>query len=74
VPEMKAHWDDLSARRKANTLSTDEAVLLKKWGKVLTLLANNPKHPGLQSHEIESLSRRYGVKVYAGPHGQDQFS
>jgi len=26
--------------------------------------AMDPRHPGLQSHEIESLSRRYEVKVF----------
>jgi hypothetical protein len=30
----------------------------------MTLLANDPRHPGLKSHEIEALSRRYGAKVW----------
>jgi len=30
----------------------------------MLLLSNNPRHPGLQSHEIEPLSRRYGLKVW----------
>lgn len=33
-------------------------------GKAMALLANDPKHPGLHSHEIEALTRRYGVKVW----------
>lgn len=53
VPEMEALWKELTA--KANN-----AVL----GKAMALLANDPKHPGLHSHEIESLSRRYGIKVW----------
>ena len=30
----------------------------------MRLLANNPRHPGLTGHEIDSLSRRYGMKVW----------
>jgi len=31
---------------------------------VATLLAENPAHPGLASHEISDLTKRYGVKVW----------
>jgi hypothetical protein len=64
IPEMKTLWDNLSGKVKAGTLSKDEAELYKKWGKALAFLSNNPKHPGLKSHEIDSLSRRYGMKVW----------
>lgn len=30
----------------------------------MNLLSNDPRHPGLNSHEIEALSRRYGDKVW----------
>lgn len=30
----------------------------------MALLSANPKHPGLNSHEIEPLSCRYGKKVW----------
>jgi hypothetical protein len=30
----------------------------------MALLANDPHHPGLHSHEIEVLSRRYGKRVW----------
>lgn len=33
-------------------------------GKAMRLLANNPRHPGLTGHEIDSLSRWYGMKVW----------
>ena len=33
-------------------------------GKALYLLSQNPRHPGLESHEIASLSKRYGMKVW----------
>jgi hypothetical protein len=32
--------------------------------KTATLLAENPAHPGLSSHEISSLTERYGMKVW----------
>ena len=30
----------------------------------MALLANDPRHPGLKSHEIEALTHRYGMKVW----------
>jgi len=38
--------------------------LYKKWGKALKLLSADPGYPSLQTHEIEPLSRRYGMKVW----------
>lgn len=64
IPEMKALWDDLCSKADSSTLSKDEEKLCKKWGKAMALLANDPQHPGLHSHEIDSLTRRYGEKVW----------
>jgi hypothetical protein len=64
IPEMDSLWSDLKAKAEANALSKDEAMLYKKWGKAMGFLAADPRHQGLQSHEIEALSRRYGVKVW----------
>jgi len=61
---MDALWSNLKAKAAADTLSRDEALLYKKWGKAMGFLAADPCHQGLQSHEIEALSRRYGVKVW----------
>jgi len=38
--------------------------LLKKLRKTVLLLAENPGHPGLASHEISDLTKRYGPKVW----------
>lgn len=38
--------------------------LYKKWGNVLKKLSEDPMYPSLRSHEIEDLSRRYGMKVW----------
>lgn len=64
VPEMEALWADLSGKAKKGTLGKDEEKLYKKMGKAMAFLSNDPKHPGLHSHEIDALSRRYGVKVW----------
>ena len=50
--------------KRDDTLTVRENLLYKKMGKAMRLLANNPRHPGLNSHEIDSLSRRYGMKVW----------
>lgn len=63
VPEMEALWADLSGKAKSGTLSKDEEKLYKKIGKAMALLANDPRHPGLHSHDIDALTRRYGMKV-----------
>ncbi len=64
VPEMEALWADLSWKAKNGAIGKDEEKLYKKIGKTMALLANDPRHPGLKSHEIEALTRRYGIKVW----------
>lgn len=64
IPEMKKLWDELSQKNKNNTATKDEQTLYRKLGKALYLLSNNPKHPGLCSHDISDLSKRYGIKVW----------
>ena len=48
----------------ALTQYISEEQLYKKWGKALKLLSADPGYPSLQTHEIEPLSRRYGMKVW----------
>lgn len=64
IPEMEGLWADLSGKADANTLDGDERRLFKKLVKTVTFLAENPGHPGLASHEISDLTKRYGVKVW----------
>jgi len=64
IPEIESHWLALCGKSQTGDLNGDEARLYKKWGKAMSLLAGNPRHPGLNSHEIEPLSRRYGIKVF----------
>jgi hypothetical protein len=64
VPEMEALWNELKQKHTNGTASKKEEQLYKKWGSALKKLAENPMYPSLQSHEIDTLSRRYGMKVW----------
>ena len=64
VPEMEAFWNDLATRKQAGKLDKDEAKFFKKWVKALSYLSQNPKHNSLGSHEIEDLTRKYGMKIF----------
>ena len=64
IPEMKEFWDDLCGKIKSGKANKNEVILYKKVGKAMKLLSSNPRHPGLESHEISSLSQRYGMKVW----------
>ena len=63
VPFMEEYWKNLCLKADSNKLGKD-LKLFKKLIKTLNLLGNNPKHPGLKSHEIKSLTNRYGIKVW----------
>lgn len=64
VPEMEAYWNDISNRKLAGTLDKDEEKFFKKLVKTLRFLGQNPRHPGLESHEIDDLTRKHGIKVF----------
>ena len=64
VPEMELFWNTLKNKVANNQATTDEIKLYKKFGKALYLISKNPKHPGLNTHEITQLSYRYGDRVW----------
>lgn len=64
IPEMEDLWNSLQQKKKEDSLSKTESLLLKKWGKAMAKLADDPFYPGLQTHEIPPLSKRYGIKVW----------
>ena len=64
VPEVKEFWDDLKAKVASGTAWKKEEKLYKQLGKAMYLLSQNPRHPGLQSHEISALTARCGIKVW----------
>ena len=56
--------DDLLARKNSGDLDKEELKYLKKIVKCLNLLSQNPRHPSLNSHKIEVLSKEYGESVW----------
>ena len=64
VPEMLAFWETLCRKVKSGKCSATESKLYKKLGKTLHLLSVNPRHQGLESHEISALSNRFGARVW----------
>ena len=64
IPEMKEFWDDLCSKINDGSANKNEIVLYKKMGKTMYHISQNPRHPGLETHEITSLTRRYGMKVW----------
>jgi hypothetical protein len=64
VPEMEAVWNELTLRHAANKLDSNEQKFFKKLVKTLNYLAQNPRHNSLNSHEIDDLTRKYGLKIF----------
>lgn len=64
VPEIKEQWDSLNRKNKEGSITRDELDLLKKWAKAIAFLATNPRHPSLQTHEITTLSEKFGHRVW----------
>lgn len=64
VPEMEEFWNTLCTSVESGTATKEKIKLYEKMGKALVLLSTNPRHPGLHSHDIDALSRRYGMRVW----------
>ena len=64
IPEMLAYWQELRQGAARGTLNKEDLQLYKKWGRAMVHLAADLFYPGLKTHEIPPLSRRYGMKVW----------
>lgn len=64
IPEMAELWNRLQSNYRDGTISKKDAEFYKKWGSALKKLAMDVHYPSLNSHEIEPLSKRYGLKVW----------
>lgn len=64
IPEMEKLWNSLLEKVHDGSAKKDEIKLYRQLGKAMALLQDNPRYPGLNSHEISSLSARYGMKVF----------
>lgn len=64
IPEMEALWNGLKQKAANGTAGKNDFALYQKLGKTMKLLSSDPRLPGLRSHEISALSKRYGMKVW----------
>lgn len=63
-PEIKELWDVLFEGKTAGTLTAHENDFFRKWVHAVNHLSQNPRHPSLNTHEIDDLSRKFGIKVF----------
>jgi hypothetical protein len=52
------------AANQLEALDASDRKKAKKVRKTLGLLETNPRHPGLQTHEYETLTQALGQKVF----------
>ena len=64
VPEMDELWNNLRSKVGNGTASKDENRLYNLLGKAMRLLSQDPRHPGLHTHDIDALTARYGMQVW----------
>ena len=64
IPEMEKFWEELQRKVKSDKATSKDEKLYKQLGKAMRLLSENPRHPGLRTHEIDALTARYGIKVW----------
>jgi hypothetical protein len=64
IPEMEAFWRNLTEKVHSGKASKNDIKLYRKLGKTLLQIATDPRYPGLETHDIEALSNRYGMKVW----------
>ena len=61
---MRDYWDSLEKKSKDGSANKNEIEQYKKLGKAFYHLSIDPFYPGLNTHEIPEMSKRYGEKVW----------
>lgn len=64
IPEMDELWQRLQQEYRSNKISKEDLILYKKWVQALKHLSSNPRYSGLETHDIDDLTKRYGMKVW----------
>lgn len=64
IPEMQELWTNLEKKIKEQTANKNEQKLFKLLVSCFSKLSNDPRYPGLCTHDIEALTKRYGQKVW----------
>ena len=62
--EAETLVNELGEKAIAEELNREEKDLYRKIRKALQHLETNPRYPGLNSHEIDVLSEKYGVRIW----------
>lgn len=62
--EAEGLMNGLGKKAIAGKLNREEKDLYRKIRKTLQYLETNPRHPGLNSHEIDVLTEKYGVRIW----------
>ncbi len=62
--EAETLVNELGEKAIAEELNREEKDLYRKIRKALQHLEANPRYPGLNSHEIDVLSEKYGVRIW----------
>ena len=57
-------FDSLAQKVIEGTFNKDEGELYKKIRKAIQQLETNPRYPGLNSHEIDVLTKKYKVRIW----------
>ena len=64
IPEMQELWNTLEKKYKEQTANKNELKLFKLLVSCFSKLRNDPSYPGLCTHDIDALTRRYGERVW----------
>ena len=63
-PQMADYWDSMTKKQAEGTLGKNERALFNKVQKAVGFLREDPAYPGLNSHDIDALTKREGFTVY----------
>ena len=64
IPEMQDLWENLEKKIQTKTANKNEAKLFKLLVSCFKKLSADPRYPGLCTHDIEALTKRYGIRVW----------
>lgn len=64
IPEVEAFWNEMNQKFDGNELNATAKIFFKKFVKALRLLSDNPRHNGINSHEIPPLTQKHAIKIW----------
>lgn len=64
ISEMQKLWNNLEKKFREKSANKNEIKLFKLLVNCFSKLSQDPRYPGLCTHEIEALSKRYGQKLW----------